>query len=154
MGLDSYLTKKSYIGAEFEHREVKAEVEITIGGKAVIIDVNKISEITERVGYWRKSNQIHEWFVENVQGGRDECQESYVTLDQLQALKTECEQVLEFKDKASEILPTSGGFFFGGTNYDEWYFSDIEDTIKILSDILEDTSESGAEISYYYQARW
>jgi hypothetical protein len=154
MGLDMFLTKKSYIGAEFEHREVKAEVKITIGGKPVMIDVNKISEITERVGYWRKANQIHEWFVTNVQGGVDECQESYVTLDQLQSLKTECEQVLEFKDKASEILPRSGGFFFGGENYDEWYFSDIKDTIKILSDILEDKSESGAEISYYYQASW
>ncbi len=153
MGLDMYLTKKTYIGAEFEHREVKAKVEITIGGKSVEIDVNKISEITERVGYWRKSNQIHNWFVDQVQGGVDECQESYVTTEQLTDLRDECEKVLEFKDKASEILPCQEGFFFGGTDYDEWYFQDIQYTYDILCGVLDEV-ESGGEVSYYYQASW
>ena len=27
----------------------------------------------EDVGYWRKANQIHNWFVQNVQGGEDDC---------------------------------------------------------------------------------
>lgn len=29
--------------------------------------------LTEEVGYWRKANQIHNWFVENVQNGVDDC---------------------------------------------------------------------------------
>ena len=31
------------------------------------------SRIIEQVGYWRKANQIHNWFVENVQDGEDDC---------------------------------------------------------------------------------
>lgn len=29
--------------------------------------------IKEEVGYWRKANQIHNWFVENIQNGVDDC---------------------------------------------------------------------------------
>ena len=30
--------------------------------------------IIERVGYWRKANQIHNWFVNRVQDGIDDCE--------------------------------------------------------------------------------
>jgi len=32
------------------------------------------NSISENVGYWRKANQIHGWFVENIQDGEDDCQ--------------------------------------------------------------------------------
>ena len=35
--------------------------------------------ISYPVGYWRKANAIHNWFVQNVQDNRDECQKSYVS---------------------------------------------------------------------------
>jgi hypothetical protein len=75
MGLDMYLTKKTYIGAEYQHRKVAGTVSITINDKPVNIQFNRISEISERVGCWRKANHIHRWFVENVQGGEDDCDE-------------------------------------------------------------------------------
>ncbi len=152
MGLDMYLTKKTYIGAEYEHRDVKAKVEITIGGKVANIDPTKISSIAERVGYWRKANAIHNWFVTHVQDGVDECQEVEVSKEQLTTLRDECEQILEYKDKANEILPTSGGFFFGGTDYDEYYFQDIEYTFDILNEILD--VDFDYETSFYYQSSW
>ena len=40
------------------------------------------------------------------------------------------------------------GFFFGGTDYDEWYYNDIENTIKILESALEDGDE------FYYSSSW
>ena len=30
-------------------------------------------ETHEEVGYWRKANAIHGWFVRNVQNGKDDC---------------------------------------------------------------------------------
>ena len=38
-------------------------------------------------------------------------------------------------DLALEILPTSEGFFFGGTDIDEYYKYDLESTIEQLKDI-------------------
>ena len=53
---------------------------------------------------------------------------------------------------AEELLPTTSGFFFGGTDYDEWYLEDIEDTIKQITEILETTDFDNEYITY--QASW
>lgn len=93
MGLDMYLTRKVYVGAEYEHRKVTGKVEIKVGKEKLNIDFHKISEISEKVGYWRKANQIHSWFVKNVQDGEDNCQEAYVSKEQLEELKSLCEKL-------------------------------------------------------------
>ena len=38
-----------------------------------------------------------------------------------------------------KLLPTESGFFFGGTEYDQWYISDIEYTYETLKKVLEET---------------
>ena len=53
---------------------------------------------------------------------------------------------------AEELLPTSSGFFFGGTNYDQWYLEDIDDTIKQIKSILETTDFDNEYV--LYQASW
>lgn len=45
------------------------------------------------VGYWRKANQIHCWFVENVQDGIDDCGTYEVTEKQLVELLNTCKEV-------------------------------------------------------------
>ncbi len=75
-----------------------------------------MSEIVEEVMYWRKANHIHGWFVDNVQQGRDECQESYVETDQLKELRDLCKKVLETKN--TDLFPLTAGFFFVSTDVD------------------------------------
>jgi hypothetical protein len=92
MGLDMYLSKRHYV-QNWEHNgpERQHKITVEIGGKPhPHIKTDKISYIIEQVAYWRKANQIHEWFVQHCQEGRDECQESYVTLAQLQELYDTC----------------------------------------------------------------
>ena len=145
MGLDMYLTNEIYIGAKYKHREVTGKIELFQGKNPVAIDLSKVSSITEDVGYWRKANQIHKWFVDNVQGGEDDCQEHYVDYEQLLQLKALCEKVLETKD--ASLLPPQDGFFFGGTEISEYYFQDLKDTIEIIDGL----NEGG---NYYYRASW
>lgn len=150
-----YLTKSTYLGANYEHRNVRGEIKLTQGkdNKPVNIKLNRISYIKEAVGYWRKANAIHKWFVDNVQDGVDECQESYISQEQLQELLTTCEAVLADKSKAEQLLPSQSGFFFGGTDYDEWYFKDIQNTIDIINPLLKELKvDNSADI--YYRASW
>lgn len=96
MGLDMYLTKHSYV-KNWDHYKPEQRYEITVnkGGQPYPgIKPERISCITEEVAYWRKANAIHKWFVEKVQGGRDECQESYVEVEQLAELVRLCKEVL------------------------------------------------------------
>jgi len=49
---------------------------------------------------------------------------------------------------AEELLPTQGGFFFGSTDYDQWYMQDIEYTIEILTKVLQETDFETHMIAY------
>ena len=143
MGLDMYLTGKRYMSKVF--REDDAEKQAAIqklfpelaGRQGRWGDASPVKQVEIEAGYWRKANQIHQWFVENVQGGEDECRPHYVSREQLQELRALCEEVLADKSKAPELLPTASGFFFGNTDYDEWYFQGLEQTVKIIDDCLE-----------------
>lgn len=158
MGLDMYLRRKKYIGAHWEHRNVKGSIDISINGHKCNIAFDKISEITEQFGYWRKANAIHKWFVDNVQDGVDDCKEYYVDEDDLKRLLDTCKKVKENHDLASELLPTTRGFFFGSVEYDEYYFMDIDETIEILEkalkDIEEDENKGLDGYSYFYSSSW
>jgi len=153
MGLDMYLNKKSYV-RNWDHQTAEEKHQITVkkGGKArKDIQPKRISYITEQVAYWRKFNALHAWFVQNCQGGVDECQESYVSIEKLEELLAALEQVITDKNSATKVLPTQGGFFFGGTDYDDYYFQEVKDTIKILKGLLK---EDGKDCDFYYQASW
>lgn len=150
MGLDMYLSKRTYV-RNWEHQkpEERHEVVVTKGGQPTKINPNKVTYIIEEAGYWRKANQIHRWFVENVQNGVDNCGEYYVGGSDLRKLLELCKQVEADNSLAESLLPSASGFFFGGTEYDEWYFNDISNTIQILEEALED--EIG---DYYYSSSW
>lgn len=137
----------------------------------------------DEVAYWRKANQIHKWFVDNVQNGTDDCKYYLVKKSKIKELKEICDKILdevitepakiqngmEMKDGkwepiwengrtitnyeiCEELLPTQDGFFFGGTNYDEYYLEDIEYTSKKLQEILETFDFENDNL--YYISSW
>ena len=106
------------------------------------------------VGYWRKANAIHNYFVQTVGGGVDECQEMYVPREMLSYLRESCQAVLSsdnMEEKAQEVgLETVSGFFFGDTEYGDWYKEDLKLTIEIINHALT----LPEEYSLSYQASW
>lgn len=151
MGLDMYLNKHTYV-QQWQHIEEDKQykVEVTKGGQPTHINPKKVKYIIEEAGYWRKANQIHQWFVDNVQKGVDDCGDYYVSTDDLEKLLDACEKVKADHSLADTLLPSASGFFFGTTEYDEWYFNSIDNTIEILKEALADESDS----SYYYSSSW
>ena len=157
MGLDMYLTRKKFIGAQYEHRNVRGTIYITVEGKEVPIDFNRLSYVEESGIYWRKANAVHQWFVNNVQKGTDDCGDYYVSHEKLEELLKLCKAVKKDHDKAEELLPTQSGFFFGSTEYDEWYFQDIDYTVKELDRLLKDEkqlNDAGVFSEFYYHSSW
>lgn len=171
MGLDMYLRAQKYVsGFRFQRKEGDPEinefdrlVELFGMGEHIAAD-SPAAYVEFTIGYWRKANHIHEWFVQNVQGGVDECQEAHVSKDQLLALRSACEMVLGVREKvgvnvkaanrtAKETLPTQEGFFFGSTEYDEWYWQDTERTVEIIDKALA-LLEGEGYWSIIYQSSW
>lgn len=154
MGLDMYLSAKRYMSKYFDPADSQKIEQINeIFGIEGIEDGDYgAQEVSFRVAYWRKANAIHKWFVDNVQKGVDECQESYVNREDMEKLVAVCREVLADMTKAPELLPSANGFFFGGTDYDEWYKQDLEHTIERLEKILKDPALNKCD--FYYQSSW
>lgn len=193
MGLDMYLFKCHREAIKFKGYEpdgvketnpvLYAQMEPYLQ-KRGIPDAFEWESIFEEVGYWRKANQIHNWFVTNVQDREDDCGSYEVTEEQLTELLDICKEVLEgsvmmqarvknsytFNTKgervygyepgkviinpelARSLLPTQNGFFFGGTDYDEYYLEDIANSVVILSKVIEETDFSSHAI--FYSSSW
>lgn len=111
------------------------------------------------VAYWRKANAIHSWFVRTQANGVDECQVIPVSRQALMDLVHICHSVLEAPsdDKLEEWaedagLETQSGFFFGSTDYDDWYREDLKETIKQVQQILDAPGLDA--VRFIYVASW
>jgi hypothetical protein len=136
MGLDMYLNASRYLSDYNEADKQKKEQLFKLFPELKAYTAQATKEVTVEVGYWRKANAIHNWFVHNVQNGEDNCAKYNVHPDHLMKLKSLCEQVLADHNLAGELLPPTGGFFFGSTELDEGYFDDLRSTIEIIDRVL------------------
>lgn len=78
--------------------------------------------------YFRKVNFLFAYY----QNTGKMMSESYAFTDanDIDDIIDRCERVLRNHGLASQLLPTQEGFFFGGTDYDDYYFSDVKDCLK------------------------
>jgi len=151
MGLDMYLEGKIYLMFDEKDKEIGRKIAEMIGIDSVVTDV------TFKLMYWRKANQIHNWFVKNIQNGEDDCDLHHVPRDMLEELLRVVNIVLKDHSLAPEYLPTQSGFFFGSTDYNEYYFEDLEYTkvgIEKLLQLLEEWKENGIIVDLYYVSSW
>lgn len=157
MGLDMYFTARQFL-SEFDDADKEMKTNVSALSKGIASEWD-VEEVTYEVGYWRKANAIHNWFVQNVQDGEDDCKSYHVSHDSILELYNTVIEVLEDHSKAEDLLPPQSGFFFGNTSIDEWYFSDLEHTKKILEPIVEriqddDKVKELYDYSFYYQSSW
>lgn len=134
IGLDSYLTAERF----FWFNETKP-----------VVEGIEVQSVKAKAAYWRKANQIHAWFVDNVQGGEDECRPHYVSRDQLRELRDLCQQAL---DTEKPLLEPRSGFFFGSTEIDEWYWEDLKNTVEMIDKALADFPED--KWNFEYRSSW
>lgn len=154
MGLDMYITAEKYLS---NYSDNGSDVE-KINKLNEMFGITNSSEdyraetVVFGVAYWRKANAIHGWFVHNVQGDKDKCQKSWVSRERLQQLVSTCKEVLSDHTKAETLLPPMGGFFFGSTDIDDGYFTDLKDTVDQIERILNDKALE--KMDFYYHSSW
>ena len=154
MGLDMYLTKKTYV-KNWEHTPESEKHYVSVQGpQAKHINRKRIRYIEEDLCDWRKANHIHKWFVENVQSGKDDCEEYYLDVSKLKQLRDVCYEVMVDGKKAKDLLPTTSGFFFGGTDYDDWYFQETTRTYVELNELIKELEEYEGRFTLLYKSSW
>lgn len=128
MGLDMYLRKGKLL------KKIGNQIELLDG---------------ELVVQWRKANAIHAYFEKVLECELENCQEYEVTTDLLKDLLTVIDQVQANHSLAPSLLPTIQGFFFGGTDYDDWYFEDLAFTKIELTKALTEFDENREFLTYH-----
>jgi len=108
-----------------------------------------IVDIETRCCYWRKFNALHGWMVKNVQNGIDDCGKYIVTDVHLNQLLDDLKKVAPGED-TKEFKPV-GGFFFGSTNQDEYFYKSVE---KLKSVIVYLLTQDMHDTMYVYQSSW
>lgn len=146
-----YLTRKKYV-KNWSHQPADKRFQGVAFKGNQAIDLTKLSYLEFEAMYWRKMNAIHNWFVENIQDGVDNCQTHYVARDQLENLLLTIETVLSKKDdkEAKTLLPPTEGFFFGSQDIDEYYWDELRETRWKLREDME----ANPDDEYYYYASW
>lgn len=185
------LYEEMYVHDENKTREENQAA--TAAKKQEFLELNKITSLETVRGknfqwkaleheeiYWRKANQIHNWFVQNVQSGEDDCGMYLVSKEKLQELVDICKEIVDKctlikgvvmngrsskpnqycidnniephmgmypnyeegkimtnQELAEDLLHTRSGFFFGNTNYDQWYYNDVKRTAEEGQELLD-----------------
>ena len=132
MGLDINVTKiaKSMVKTNTNSWECYEKL---------IDELNDIDcENFEFLAYFRKVNFLFEFFSGSL--NEDETT-AVITRGEMEELIDKCEFVLNNRDKASEILPTCDGFFFGSLDYDDYYFESVAKVLLSFQVILENYSD-------------
>ena len=78
--------------------------------------------------YFRKVNFLFKYYEDK--GKMHDQYYAFTDVDDIDDIIDRCEEVLKDHSLAHHLLPTQDGFFFGGTDYDEWYFDDVKDCLK------------------------
>ena len=93
---------------------------------------------------------IHAWFVDNVQGGEDDCRDYYVSQEKLEELYNLVNKALATRDP--DVFPPRAGFFFGSYDIDEWYWNSLKNTKKQLERIF--ALPDYKKLSFSYTSSW
>lgn len=160
MGLDMYLHATRSVGG-WSHRTDPEYVMLAALMHVTPCEESPCFSVEATVAYWSKANAVHKWFVDNVQGGVDNCQPHSVTSEQLQQLLELCKSLLKkharlkpaaFANAAKETLPVREGFFFSSPGYGERYVADLKATVRQLEACLGDPQLINWEFNY--RASW
>lgn len=99
--------------------------------------------------YFRNANFIYDYFEYLIDSDTECC---IVNRDEIESLFDACSLVLEKENNtgfASEVLPTRAGFFFGGTDYDEWYYKKVRDCYEQMRIILDEWDNRDAIVIWF-----
>ena len=86
-------------------------------------------------------------FVEKAIGKEIEnCEEYELSKETMFDLLDRIDKVLADHDLAEELLPTQDGYFYGSTQYNDWYFENLQDAKYRLEEDVKSMDDNETAI--------
>ena len=114
------------------------------------LDIFLTKKKRTNIGYFRKVNFLVKFFEDK---GFDVPNQTPLAImrEDAEELLSKCEEVLKDHSKGPELLPTMSGFFFGSTDYNDYYYDAVEAVRDYVKDKLLpefDTLEEDEDIYF------
>ena len=144
MGLDMYLYRREYVsGWNFSEKmgfsdSLELYNNILNSFNALRCDKAPHAYVDICIAYWRQAQSIHNWFINELGDGIDECQDIYVPRDKLIELRNLAETALA----SSDALPENSGLSPDSAGIDEFYMEDMRLTVEQISAVLKNTPKN------------
>lgn len=102
------------------------------------IYLRKTRRDSDELAYFRKVNFLVNYFFGEDYTDGDNCRPLTIYKEQCEDLIERCKTVLEKRNEETslELLPPIGGFFFGNTNIDDYYYKDVEEVKTQFEDFV------------------
>ena len=117
------------------------------------LDIFLTKKKRSEIGYFRKVNFLVNFFKKK---GFDVPNQIPLAIkrEDAEELLSKCEEVLKDRSKGPELLPTMSGFFFGSTDYDNYYYDDVEAVRDYVKDKLLPEFDTLEEEENIYFETW
>lgn len=145
---DVYFRKANFVYRYFQPYLEDEECIVTKDMVTELIDrCNKVLATVNTEKMFRKNGALAKDFYFKFRKGEDY---SNITLGRkteedkrIEAFRKECGlNKKKFTDTAEELLPTTSGFFFGSTDYDEWYVYDVMSCKRQFEKLLKNWKDN------------
>ena len=99
MGLDIYLSKKTFIGAMFDSCGISGIISIKRRGRVIPIKFRRVAYIIENIYHGSKTHWLHEWLSRELTDGMENSEEYELGKDVIDRLHQACIEVLAHRNK-------------------------------------------------------
>lgn len=117
------------------------------------LDLYFIKKKHKKLGYFRKVNFLVKFFEKK---GFDVPNQTPLEIkkEDVEELLSKCEEVMQDHSKGPKLLPTMSGFLFGSTDYDNYYYEDVEAVRNYIKDELLPEFDTLEEDEGIYFETW
>ena len=99
MGLDIYLSKKTFIGAMFDSCGISGIISLKKRGREIPIKLRRVAYVIEDIYHGRKTHWLHELLSRELTDAMENSEEYELGEDVINRLHRACIEVLEHRNK-------------------------------------------------------
>jgi len=100
MGLDIYLSKKTFIGAMFKSCGITGEIRLFKRGKKIPINLDRVSFVTEDIYHGRKTHWLLHWLEIELPESLGYAEDQEISNELMDRLHQTCVDVLAHRNMA------------------------------------------------------
>ena len=99
MGLDIYLSKKTFIGAKYKSQAITGSISLFKRGKKIPVSLQRLTYVIEDIFHGNKTHWLHHWLDIELPECLGNAEDQEISEDLLDRLHQACIEVLAHRNK-------------------------------------------------------